>query len=326
MPKITTSAPGKLMLMGEHAVVYGHPCIVTAVDHRMQVTLETLPDPVLILDAKDLDLVGYQKNLAELTLGQVPKAARFVEWTVKNMLEKYSILGGFKISTQADFSSNFGFGSSSAVTVCVAKALSELFNLNLDNKELFELCYKTVLEVQGKASGFDLAAAIWGGTILFKNKGEIVEKIEIPDFDLVVGWTGKKYETVKVLNEVNQLAQKYPKIINQTYDQIGFLVQEVVEICKNPSINTLQKIGDYINFNQAQLNMLQVSCLELDIIIQSARNAGAFGAKLSGAGKGDCAIALVDINNKNQVAKAVRDVGFEVIEVKVGAEGVKVLN
>lgn len=325
--KITTTAPGKLMLMGEHAVVYGRPSIVTAVDHRMKAEVETLPSDFLILDALDVGLENYQKRLNDLTFGEVPKSAKFVEFTVKNMLDKYpSINTGFKITTTADFSSKFGFGSSSAVTVCTAKALSELFNLNLSNQELFEVCYKTVIDVQGKGSGFDLAAAIWGGTLLFQNKGEVVEPLDLPGFDLAVGWTGQKYETVKVVNEVKELENNYPEIVAGVYDNIAYLVNKVVELSQNKDADLIPKLGQYMDFNQGQLYTIGVSCLELETIIQTAKKAGAFGAKLSGAGKGDCAIALVNSSNKSQVQQAIKNSGFEVIEVKVGAKGALVVN
>jgi mevalonate kinase len=260
-----------------------------------------------------------------LTFKNVPKEASFVEYTVKNFLQKYPVNNGFKITTNTDFSSKFGLGSSSAITVCTAKALSELFNLNLNNEELFEVCYKTVLDVQGKGSGFDLAAAIWGGTLLFQNKGKIVQPLDLANFDLVVAWTGQKYETVKVLKEVDNLAKEFPDIVYRVYDNITYLVNKVIEISKNKNLDLLLKLGKYMNFNQAQLYTLGVSSLELEAIIQTSLKAGAFGAKLSGAGKGDCAIALVNSSNKNQVQEAIKNIGFEVINVKIGAKGVMVI-
>jgi len=331
--KIQTSAPGKLLLMGEHAVVYGKPCIVTAVDHRMEAIVETVPEMKLFLEAEDVKLTGYQKPLTELGQKEVPKDAKFVEFTLKNMKQKYGLKTGLKITTKAGFSSTFGFGSSSAVTVCTAKAVSELLGLNLSNKELFEICYQTVLDVQGKGSGFDVAVAIWGGTILFQNKGEVVENLDIPGFDLVAGYTGKKYGTVQVLDEVLALEKEFPEIIKGSYDNIGYLVNQAVKFIKSAdsqgnlanSQKLLVKLGHLMNFDQGQLETIGVGCLELAQIIFSARNAGAFGAKLSGAGKGDCAVALVDKTNKTAVQKGIKKAGFEVIGIKVGAEGVKVV-
>lgn len=90
MNRITVSAPGKLMLLGEHAVVYNHPCLVTAVDQRMRATVEILDVPEFQLEATDVKVTGYKKPLSELGKGDIPKGAKFVEIAVKNILERDS--------------------------------------------------------------------------------------------------------------------------------------------------------------------------------------------------------------------------------------------
>src|SRR6266550_1345023 len=87
MKKITVSAPGKLMLFGEHAVVYNRPCLVTAVDQRMRSTVELIDVPEFQLEAPDVKVTGYKKSLKELGKGEIPKGAKFVEIAVKNFLE-----------------------------------------------------------------------------------------------------------------------------------------------------------------------------------------------------------------------------------------------
>ena len=85
MNKVTISAPGKLMLLGEHAVVYNHPCLVTAVDQRMRATAEILDVLEFQLDAEDVNVLGYKKPLSELGVGDIPKGAKFVEIAIKNI-------------------------------------------------------------------------------------------------------------------------------------------------------------------------------------------------------------------------------------------------
>jgi mevalonate kinase len=328
---IIVSAPAKLMLMGEHSVVFGKACIVTAISQKMQTVVQKIDQKILILRAKDLGLFNYQKKIDELGQKEIPKEARFVEFIVKNILEKYNLKSqnfGLKIETESQFSSQFGFGSSSSVTICVAKAISELFNLSLSNQELFEICYQSVLQVQGKGSGFDIASGIWGGTILFKNKGQIIKPLEIPGLDLVVGYSGQKYETVRVLNEVEELRKEFPQIIDKTYEDISELIDQAIAIFgTNEELvaktkQNLKKLGKLMNFNQGYLEILGVGSFELSKIIYAARGAEAFGAKLSGSGKGDCAIALVDNENKKVVENAIKKIGFEVINTKIGAKGV----
>src|SRR3989344_2396885 len=179
MNKITVSAPGKLMLFGEHAVVYNHPCLVTAVDQRIRLEAEILESSNFELEASDVDVSNYKKPISELGKGEIPKGAKFVEVAVKNIYEKFGLKKGLRITTTSEFSSKFGFGSSSASTVCSVKALSELFDLSLSNKEIFDLAYKTVLDIQGKGSGFDVAAAVYGGTIYFVNPGKVIAPLKI---------------------------------------------------------------------------------------------------------------------------------------------------
>src|SRR6266567_3764667 len=112
MKKIIVSAPGKLMLLGDHSVVHNRPCLVTAVDQRMKATVTCLDTPELQLEAPGVKVTGYKKNLKELGKGDIPKGAKFVEIAVKNFLKKYPLKGGLRIETESAFSSTVGFGSS----------------------------------------------------------------------------------------------------------------------------------------------------------------------------------------------------------------------
>ena len=169
--RIIISAPGKLMLFGEHAVVYGRPCIVTAVNQRIQVNVERTDGKLIELSAPGVDLKLFRAKFST-NLSELPKGAKFVFASIKNFYEKFEVSSGLKIETKSDFSSKFGFGSSSAITVCTIKALDEIFGIRMSNKQIFDLSYKTVLDIQGVGSGFDLAAAIWGGTVYFIGGGK----------------------------------------------------------------------------------------------------------------------------------------------------------
>src|SRR3972149_9007537 len=108
MNKVTVSAPGKLMLFGEHAVVYNRPCLVTAVDQRMRATVELVDEPVFRLDAPDVNITDYKKPMDQLGEGDIPKGAKFVEIAVNNFTHARSDLvrlTGIKITTVSEFSS-----------------------------------------------------------------------------------------------------------------------------------------------------------------------------------------------------------------------------
>lgn len=325
MKKITISAPGKLMLLGEHAVVYNHPCLVTAVDQRMRVTVESIAENEFILDAPDVKVTDYKKPLSQIGTGDIPKGAKFVEIAVKNFFEKYKLsgesTGGLKISTVSEFSSQFGFGSSSASTVCVIKALSEIYNLNLSNKDIFEIAYKTVLDIQGKGSGFDVAAAVYGGILYFVTAGREIEPLNIKDLLLVVGYSGVKADTVTLMNQVKEKFAENKEGLDKIYSS----VDDLVEGAKKELIaGNFEKAGELMNENQKFLVELGVSIPKLDNMISGAVKAGAYGAKLSGAGGGDCMIALVPVEKRAEVEQAIREAGGEVIKVAPNAEGARI--
>lgn len=341
MQKITVSAPGKLMLMGEHAVVYDHPCLVTAVDQRMWATVEILKTPDFKLEAPDVNILNYKKSLNEIGKGDIPKGAQFVEIAVKNLYEKYKLTTGIKVTTKSEFSSLFGFGSSSASTVCIVKALSELFNLKLSNKEIFDLAYKTVLDIQGKGSGFDVAVAVYGGTLYFITGGRVIKQLSdyssreakpnreaiVLDFartvnlPLIVGYSGVKADTVTLMNKVKEKFDNNQKRLDEIYSEIEIIVEKAKKVLVEKDWEIL---GSLMNSNQQYLVELEVSIPKLDEMIKSSLNVGAYGAKLSGAGGGDCMIALSPDEKRKGVENAIRQAGGEVIQVKTNAEGVRI--
>ncbi|NCN87755.1 MAG: mevalonate kinase [Candidatus Pacebacteria bacterium] len=320
MQKITTSAPGKLMLCGSYAVVHGRPCVVTAVDQRLYVTIEKNGDDQFHLTAPDLGLMGYSKTISELGTKNQPKAVRFIETLYKIFLEKYPQSQGIKVSTKSEFSSKFGFGSSSAVTVAFAKALAELYEVKLSNKELFDLCYEAVIIVQGVGSGFDLAAAIWGGTIYYVSPATVVEKIEIDQLPIVVGYTGVKADTPTLVRMINNKLSKNPAKIEDIFDSIADISREVVQ---SISTKDWEQLGSLFNQHQALMRQLGVSSPKLEELIEQSSVNGAYGASLSGAGGGDCMLAVVEKNDKDNVISAINQSG-EVLEVGLNAPGVRI--
>lgn len=317
---IQISAPGKLMLLGEHAVVYNRPCLVSAVDQRMHVTLELTTRDKFELNAEDVNIKNYQKPLSEIGGGEIPKGASFAEMAVKNFCEKYQLKKGIKITTQSQFSSLFGFGSSSAVTVCVIKGLSELTKISLSEKEVFDLSYKTILDIQGKGSGFDLAAAIYGGTLYFVTGGKKMEPLDTKGLELVVGYSGVKADTVTMVNLVKEKMIAQKKVIEKIFDYIAQLVEDARDAILKKDWRYLGTLMDY---NQNYLEELGVSTEKLNRMITAARKTGAYGAKLSGAGGGDCMIALVSKEKQKLVQEAIQNNGGQILELAIEAEGVR---
>ena len=317
--KITASAPGKLMLYGEHAVVYGSPCIVTAVDQRVRVSVESNGVGEIHVCSPNVGLDEYHKKLERLGKDDVPKSTLFVEHLVKRVYDKYKLTKGIRISTASDFSTQFGFGSSAAVVAALSCALNSYFGLKMKTKEIFEIAYQAVLDVQGVGSGFDVAASVYGGTIYYVTPGTIIENIFKGTLPMVVGYTGVKADTPTLVRQVAEL-RRNEEWVDSIFGDIADLVNEAREQFIK---HDFEQLGKLMNKNQKLLSTLNVSSVELERLIKAANDNGACGAKLSGAGGGDCMVALVSSKDRERVVGSIVAARGEWMRVKTGAEGVR---
>lgn len=317
--KTTASAPGKLMLYGEHAVVYGSPCIVTAVDQRVRVTVEANGEGEIHVCSPNVGLDEYHKKINRLGKDDLPKSMAFVEMLVKRFYDKYQLKEGIRISTESDFSTQFGFGSSAAVVSALTKALSSYFGKELENREIFEMAYQAVLDVQGVGSGFDVAASVYGGTIYYVTPGTVIEDVFEGELPMVVGYTGVKADTPTLVRQVAEL-KRNEKWVDSVFGDISDLVNRAKMLFAKQDF---EQLGKLMNKNQKLLSTLNVSSIELDCLIKVVRDAGAYGAKLSGAGGGDCMIAFIPDTKKDVVVEAIKAAHGTWMNVRTGAAGVR---
>lgn len=321
LKQVTASAPGKLMLSVGYAVVHGYPTVVTAVDQRLFVTVTKNGVDVFHLDAPDLGLSSYTKSMTDLGKKDLPKAVRFIEILYKNFLKRHPQKEGIIVTTRSDFSSTYGFGSSSAVTVAFAKALTTLYGLELSKQELFDLCYEAVIEVQGVGSGFDLAAAIWGGLLYYVSPAKVVKEVNSKKIPLVIAYSGEKADTPTLIRVVNDKLEKNPEKIDTVFKRIATVAEDFPQAAEDEN---WKKIGDLFNESQECARELGVSNNRLEQLISTAIDSGAYGATSSGAAGGDCILAITSETNVNHVREALEKINGKVIDVTINAEGVKI--
>jgi mevalonate kinase len=270
------------MLLGEHAAVYGYPCIVTAVSERLYISEGTPTGDTRFLDA----------------------AVRV--WGKPDV----------KLSARSSFSGAYGFGSSSAVTVAALKYLKP----EAASQEIFDTAYRVVLEIQGAGSGFDVAAATYGG-ILYYIKNKTIEPLAIQDIPLVVGYTGIKADTKTIIGDIAAKHEREPGKVDRIFQAIAKIVEEA----KTKMLEgDWERVGRLMDFNQEYLRDFGVSSEKLESLISAAKRAGAWGTKLTGAGVGDCMIALTPPDKRQAVEEAITSAGGEVVRVSTGAPGVRI--
>ena len=145
-------------------------------------------------------------------------------------------------------------------------------------------------------------------------------QLDVEEIPLIVGYTGVKADTTTLVEEVSKKAEIYGDIIEQIYNNCETLVLRAKESLEKKD---WKSVGELMDFNQGYLEALGVSSPKLSTMIYAARAAGAYGAKLSGAGGGDCMIAIANEKKITRVAEALKDVSEEVPEVATGVAGVR---
>ena len=285
---VTASAPGKTILFGEHAVVYGKPAIAAAVDRRVYVKVEKREDNLTHVSIEELKVSGFlnlEDNSIELENGD---RKSILEYVLKSLLKAKS-KGGMEVTINLDIPIGAGLGSSAAVTVATIKAASTLNDIIYTKEEIAKLAHQVELEVQGSASPIDTTLSTHGGIIyLSKDAKEIINlniNYEVP---IVVGYTSKRGNTGKLIESVRLKMEKHPQVMIPILNSMESLTNGAKEAMLN---GDQQMIGEFMNINQGLLDAIGVNTEELSKMVFNARKIGALGSKLTGAGGGGSIIA-----------------------------------
>jgi len=318
------SAPGKIILLGEHFVVHGEPAIVLAIDKRAVVTAQLRDDRRIWVWSETLKASGYFVNDRFHTQkGEESTEERFepVYAVAKSVLGISGRDCGVDVEINSSIPISAGLGSSAAVAVASAAALNELLGAGLSKDGVFQLAFDAEKIVHGTPSGIDPAISTYGGVLLYRS-GKNVKPLNIQvDLPLVIGDTMQERPTGKMVAHVNGLRRRYPLVISNMMRAGGKIALHSIEALQT---GDLEILGELMNMNHALLCAVGVSNERLEKLVRAAREAGALGAKLTGAGGGGCMIALAFPEKLDDVADAIRRAGGEAFITRKTAEGVRI--
>ena len=304
---------GKIILLGEHAVVYGRHAIATPVPLAIQAHVERGGNGVQLI----IPRWGVEQRLHR----NADKQHSFE----KSLAMIFRTLGLERESMRVEIFPNvpraMGLGGSAAIAVATIRALDRCFDLGLDDERVNELAFECEKIAHGTPSGIDNTLSVYGQTMLFRAgdspKREVIE-VQKP-VQLVVGISGIESLTAATVTRVRKAREAYPGLYEKIFDQIDSLVLEGVNALVEHKLETL---GELMNVCQGLLNAMQVSSWELEEMIQVARRHGALGAKLTGGGGGGSIIALCppEPGAAARIEAGLRDAGYQAMQVTVGGE------
>lgn len=303
MPAITATAPGKIILFGEHAVVYGRPAIAAPVSQvqarAILIAQPRAPAGEVQLQAPDIGLearldelpethplaVAVRSVLAELGLERSPACALRVTSTIPVAA---------------------GLGSGAAVSVAVIRAFATFLGHPIAAKRVSALAYEVEKLHHGTPSGIDNTVVTYALPVVFQ-RGQPVEILRLPaPFTVVIGDTGIHSPTAVAVGDLRRAWQAEPAHFEALFDAVGKIVQQARQAIES---GAPEELGALMDANHGYLQQMGVSAPALDRLVEAARAAGASGAKLSGGGRGGNMIALASPERAQTVADALREAG-----------------
>jgi mevalonate kinase len=303
MLEVRASAPGSLMLFGEHAVLRGQPALVCAIRRRLSVTARLRSDRRAVIHSILGDLRFEARRIPE------DHRHRFV---LEALRASGLPPGGLDLRIESEFSSKIGFGSSAAVTIAVLAALDALKGRPARPGDLFRRARAVVRSVQGVGSGADVAASAWGGALLFRQAGVRPTRLPVT-FPLIAAYSGHKTPTPDVIRQVNALAARHPRLSAGIFRLMGRCTLDAAAALRQ---GDLARVGDLMNLHQGLHDALGVNTQGLACLAFALRaDPGIFGSKISGSGMGDCVIGLGRLRHRGPGALS--------LEIAVDPEGVR---
>ena len=302
-----SSAPGKIILFGEHAVVYGRPALAVPVTQvHADVELSASSRTGIWIYAPSINLHAELNRLpSDHPIASVIHNFLF--------LSRVSSFPNLEIKIDSTIPVASGLGSGAAVTVALTRALSAHLNYEMTDEEVNAFTYEIEKLYHGTPSGIDNTVITYARPVYFikhpaspfkRGVGGEVKTFQVgKPFTIVIADTGISAPTKESVGDVRKLWEADKQKWERVFDQVGGIVKQARDAIES---GKWEMLGDLMNQNHRLLQEMAVSSPELDRLVESARTAGALGAKLSGGGRGGNMIALVRPENAENVTSALR--------------------
>ena len=308
--KSIASAPGKVILFGEHFVVYGVKAILCSINKRVTVTAEKTSERKISINSK----IGKLELEPDKPISEINSPLKPFYYLANKAVENKDT--GIHIQIDSEIPLGAGLGSSSACCVAGAAAIFKLFG-NISKEEVLKLAIEAERTIFENTSGADCTVCTYGGIMEYdKNKG--FKKIEHePNFQLVIINSNIEHSTQSMVSKVKEFENKNKEEFSKLSNLESKLVEDVLKLVKE---NKIQEIGQKMNQNQEYLENIGISNKELTKMVKIGQESS-FGAKITGSGGGGCIFALTNESNLQNILKKFKDNNYECFSTKIDFKG-----
>ena len=308
--KSKASAPGKVILFGEHFVVYGVKAILCAINKRVTVTAEKIKEEKISIksDIGNLEL-ELNKPISEINSPLKP-----FYYLANKIIRNQST--GIEIKIESDIPLGAGLGSSSACCVAGAAAISKLFS-EKTKKEILELAIEAEKTIFENTSGADCTVCTYGGIIEYEKEKDFIKIKSEPNFHLIIANSNIKHSTESIVSKVKQFKNEDTERFSKLCNDESKLIEDVLQLLKESNI---QKLGQKVVQNQRYLETIGISNEKLKDMIKIGQESS-FGTKITGAGDGGCVFSLTDESNLENTINGFKKKNYDCFSVKIDYDG-----
>jgi mevalonate kinase len=308
--KSKASAPGKVILFGEHFVVYGVKALLCAIDKRITVTSEKTQSKKISIKSN----IGNLELEPNKPLSEVNSPLKPFYFLADKMLQNQNV--GIEINVESDIPLGVGLGSSSACCVAGAASITKLFG-DISKEKILELAIDAEKTIFQNTSGADCTVCTYGGIMEYDKKNGFSKIESESNFHLIIANSNIEHSTDAVVKKVKEFRNKNEEEFSELCNNETKLIEEVLELLKE---NKITELGQKINLNQEFLEVIGVSNEKLRDMIQVGQKSS-LGAKITGAGGGGCIFALTDEKNLNNTMNQFKEKNYECFSVKIDLKG-----
>ncbi len=300
--KSIASAPGKIILFGEHFVVYGMKAVLCSIDKRITATSQFIDEKVIRVRSSlgESEISIDSSNNLEKVQQKFMKPFFYI---AQKAVKENSIKNGIELVLESEIPPGVGLGSSSAACVAATASVNGLF-CKLSKNEVVKIAVQAERTIFEQNSGADSSVSTFGGLVSYDLKNGFENISSRNDLSFIISNSAQVHNTQDVVRQVKNFKEKNDELFNKLCKLEIDIVDDAMLSLKD---NDLNKLGSLMLKNHDLLKQIGISTEKIDLLVQEAKKT-AYGAKITGAGGGGCIISLIDDSNSEDTLNNLRKI------------------